>query len=136
NTPTNTPTNIPSATNTPTPSGVVLHGHVLWQGRPAPPDPRWIRPISGILVPSGGGSPYNYSATTDESGYFTVTTSLPSGTYGWRVKNQQTLSNAGNATLDAAAITVEMGTMRDGDADDNNCVTLNDFSILKSTFGR
>jgi hypothetical protein len=51
------------------------------------------------------------------------------------VKNSQTLQNCLSVTLAAGGNTVGFGTLREGDANDDNCVTVLDFSILESTFG-
>src|SRR5207248_782017 len=106
NTPTNTPTFTPSNTPTDTPtSSAILQGHVLLQGRPAPPDPRWSVPLTLTLRPSGGGAATEYTGlTTDNSGYFSVAAPGP-GAYNWRVKNPQTLSNVGTTTLASGTTT-------------------------------
>jgi hypothetical protein len=83
-----------------------------------------------------GGPVYTYGATTDQSGYFTATTVLPPGDYLWRVKDPQTLANSGSATLSGPVTTVEMGTLREGDANNDNCVTVIDFSILRTSYGK
>src|SRR5438105_8450002 len=51
--------------NTPTPVPVLLQGHVLLLGRPAPPDPRWRVPVSGTLLLLGGGPSLVFTAITD-----------------------------------------------------------------------
>ncbi len=133
--PTNTPTNTPlPPTSSPT-SVVVIVGHVTIQGRPAQPNPRQSVPITLTLKLSGGGPESNYSATTDASGYFTVTAPGP-GAYDYRVKNPQTLANAGNAALANGTNAVEMGLLLTGDANNDNCVNVQDFSLLKNTFGK
>jgi hypothetical protein len=83
-----------------------------------------------------GGPVYTYGATTDQSGYFTVTTGLAPGDYLWRVKEPQTLANSGSATLSGPLTTVEMGTLREGDANNDNCVTVVDFNVLRSSYGK
>jgi hypothetical protein len=83
-----------------------------------------------------GGPDVEYTGlTTDNSGYFTVAAPGP-GDYSWRVKNPRALANGGSVTLPPGTTTVEMSTLRAGDADDNNCVSATDFSILKGTFGK
>jgi hypothetical protein len=128
-TPTVTPTATRTATPTPTatPGGATLRGHVTLQGRPTPPDARWIVPLTvGI-----GGT--NYGATTDASGYFTVT-GLALGNYDICVKNSHTLSTKTNVTLVAGTNAVGLGTLREGDANNNDFVNITDFSILASVF--
>jgi hypothetical protein len=52
------------------------------------------------------------------------------------VKNSQTLQNCQSVTLVVGANAVNFGTLREGDANDDNCVLLVDFSILATTFGK
>ena len=48
-----------------------------------------------------------------------------------------TLSNlAEDVTIPASGVTIDLGTLREGDANDTNCVRGNDFSILRSTYWR
>jgi hypothetical protein len=133
---TDTPTSTPTvtATFTPTPPLPTLLAHVLQQGKPAPPDPRWSVPLT--LTLTLGNSSWEYTAiTTDQSGYFTVT--APStGTFDWRVKNSHTLANSGLVVISAGTNTVEMGLLREGDANNDNCVSIQDFNILRLTFGK
>lgn len=85
-----------------------------------------------------GGTPVSYGATTDSSGFFTVTTGLPSGSYNWRVKGPKYLATSGTAVLPGAGTTqVEMGQQRAGDVDSahNNIVNTTDFNVLKGVFG-
>jgi hypothetical protein len=155
NTPTATSTSTPCPpcpTVTPTPTRrPVLVGHVLWQGRFTPPntnqpDPRQQYPIT--LTLKSGAIEVNYpQQTTDASGFFTVPVhTLPNGTYAWRVKGPHGvpftntgpgfLANRGLVNLTGAVETQqEMGRMRAGDADNDNVVDIQDFNILKNTFG-
>lgn len=115
----------------------VLVGHVTWQGRTAQPSVRQQLPIT--LTLKLGATSTDYPAQiTDVSGFFTVTLAgLPSGTYGWRVKDPKYLASSGTVALAGANTTqVEMGTMRAGDANDTNIVNAQDFTILKATFGK
>ncbi len=130
---TNTPTN--TNTLTPTPVTVVMVGHVSLQGRPTPPNPHWNVPVSVNLVRSTGSS-FDYDTATDQSGYFIVTFGLVPDNYTWRVKNPQTLANSGIVTLAEGYNSVEMGTLREGDANNDNCVNVSDFNIRKATYGK
>jgi len=138
NGPTGTPTAAPTFTpvNTPTgtPTAYQFSGHVTLQGRPAQPDPLQSVPITLTLRPTGGGPDYNYTTNTNSSGFFTVTVSAP-GTYNWRVKNPQTLADAGTVTLLNRTTTQEMGLLAEGDANNDNVVDAQDFNILRNTFG-
>ncbi len=122
-----TPTPTPSPTPTLTPVAVTLRGHVTLQGRPSPPDDRWVVPLTvGI-----GGT--NYGATTDRSGYFTIT-ALATGNYDICVKNSHALSTKTNVTLVTGLNQVELGTLREGDSNNDDKVSIIDFSILAAGF--
>jgi hypothetical protein len=82
------------------------------------------------------GPAYVYAATTDPSGYFTLTLNADAGDYAWYVKNPQTLVNSGTFTLAGAAQELQLGTLRTGDANNDNCVRASDFAILKTTFAK
>jgi plastocyanin len=123
----------PTATATPNPS-VNLVGHVTMQGRPAQPNVLQSVPVT--LTLKLGGNESGYSATTDASGNFTLTTGLPPGSYNWRVKNPQTLANSGSITLVSGINQQEMGLLREGDANNDNCLNVSDFNILKGSFGK
>lgn len=134
--PTNTSTSTPVPTDTPTNTPAAqLRGHVTIQGRPAQPNALQSVPVTLTLRLTGGGPESDYSATTDVSGNFTVTAPDP-GTYNWRVKNPQTLANSGSTTLVSGDNTQEMGLLITGDANNDNCVSAPDFSMLKNTFGK
>jgi hypothetical protein len=145
---TSTPTITATPTITNTPQARIV-GHVTWQGRPAQPNALEQLPIT--LTLRSGTTEVNYPLqTTDASGFFTVSVSgLPNGTYNWRVKGPDGvlkslatdppgfLANAGPLTLAGAAATqVEMGLMKAGDANNDNLVSAQDFSIMKNTFGK
>ena len=137
-TPTNTPTATPSTTPTSTPTPVtLLVGHVTWQGPPAQPNVRQQLPITITLCVSG--TPISYGATTNSSGFFTVTASLPSGSYNWRVKGPKYLATSGTASLAGGGTTqVEMGQQKAGDTNSthDNIVNTVDFTTLKGVFGQ
>ena len=122
------------ATPTPTPSSVLV-GHVTWQGRPAQPNSLQQLPIT--LTLKSGTTEVNYpSTTTDANGRFTVTTGLPNGMYNYRVKDPKYLANGGTVALASGTNSAEMGLMHAGDCNDDNVVNVQDFNILKATFGR
>src|SRR5207237_6750654 len=76
------------------------------------------------------------ASITDQSGYFTITSELALGVYAWRVKNPQTLANAGTTTLVSGTNTIEMGALSEGDSNNDNCTNALDFSIMKITFDK
>jgi len=107
---------------------------VTWQGIGQPNSHN--DGITATLTLCVAGTPTGYSVTTDASGYFTVTTGLPDGSYNWRLKGQLNLGNSGSLTLSANAPSTEMGMHRAGDATGDNLVSAQDFSILKNSFGK
>jgi hypothetical protein len=139
--PSSTPTSTPIPTYTFTPTltatpGVIIVGHVMWQGRPAQPDVLQQLPIT--LTLKSGTTEVNYPVqNTDASGFFTQVITLPNGSYDWRVKGPLYLANSGNVTLSGAPTTnVEIGLMRVGDCNNDNVINIVDFNILKVTFGK
>jgi hypothetical protein len=112
-------------------------GHVTWQGRPAQPNALQQLPIT--LTLKSASTEINYpTQNTDASGFFTVSVgSLAPGIYNWRVKGPKFLANSGSVSLSGSGTTQqEMGTIRTGDANNDNRVNVTDFSILKATFGK
>jgi hypothetical protein len=130
---TSTPTNTPTGTPTPTPAGVIV-GHVTWQGISQPNSRN--NGITATLSLCVGGASQSYSASTDASGYFTVTTGLSDGSYNWRFKGYLNLANSGVLAITGGAAAVEMGTLRAGDCNNSDNVTVLDFNVVKNAFGR
>ena len=94
-------------------------------------------PVTFTLKLAGGGPENNYSTNTDASGFFTITSPAGPGLYDWRVKNPQTLANSGSVTLPSSGTTQqEMGLLREGDANNDNCTSALDFNIVRSSFGK
>jgi len=83
-----------------------------------------------LTVTIGG---QQYAVTTDTSGNFNITGLTP-GTYNILVKGAHTLANLRSTTLVSGANAVSFGTLKEGDANSDNCVTIADFSILASGF--
>ena len=110
------------------PTTATINGSVSLQGRPSPPNAQWV---SELRVTVGGAT---HTASTDQSGNFTVAGLTP-GTYDIRVKNSHTLSNLrSSVTLAAGTNTLNFGTLREGDANDDDRVNITDFSILATGF--
>ena len=113
-----------------------LDGSIGLQGRPAAPHARWVTPLTVKLYLSGQPNPsYTLTPTTDNSGHFTLADIAP-GSYTIVVKNSHTLANTKSATLAFGTNVLALGTLKEGDADNNNCVAMVDFSILATTFGK
>jgi len=100
-----------------------------------PPDPRWSVPLRVSLTPQAGGTALMCTPTTDQSGNF-VCDGLPPTMYTVCVKHSHTLQNCKSVLLTVGPNPTDFGTLREGDANDDNCVALVDFSILGSAFGK
>jgi hypothetical protein len=124
--------------------------HINCEGRPPQPHTLQQLPITLTLRSTTTQTEINYpTQQTDQYGFFTVTVpfdTLPPGIYSWRADDVASaqpphppnyLANSGTLTLSGEPITsVDMGTMRTGDASNDNAVTTLDFNILKTTFGK
>jgi ribosomal protein S30 len=113
-----------------------VNGSVTLQGRPAKPHPSWIVPLTIAFYRTGETVPaYEFTPTTDNNGQFVVSGFLP-GTYSVLVKNSHTLSNLRQITIVAGPNQLDLGTLREGDVNDDNEINLADFSALVPTFGK
>lgn len=118
----------PTVTPTATSVLATLAGKVNLQGRPAAPNAQWV---VALTVKVGAGS---FAATTDASGNFTVPGLTP-GTYDICVKNSHTLSNKRTSVVLAGGTNnVDFGTLREGDGNNDDYVTIVDFSMLSAGF--
>ncbi len=79
---------------------------------------------------------YSFTPTAsyaNSAGTFTVT-DMAAGTYLFVVKTSNTLQQVESVTLAAGNNTIDFGTLLGGDANNDNQVTINDFSLLATTF--
>lgn len=113
---------------------VQIVGQVTLEGRPSPPHERWSVPLDlNLYPPSGGASLYTCAPMTGRGGAFTCFDIAPLS-YAACVKHSHTLRSCTNVDLTLGMNAVDFGTLREGDADGNNCVALVDFSILSTAF--
>jgi tartrate-resistant acid phosphatase type 5 len=114
-----------------------LVGHVTWEGRPAPPDPANVLPIT-LTLRLGANTTSYPNQQTDARGVFTVPVgTLPGGAYTWWAKGPQYLATAGAVTLTGGpTTTVELGVQRAGDVTADNLVDIADFGVLRGSFGQ
>ena len=117
-------------------SGMEIAGSVTLQGRPSPPDASWSVPLTFRVYDPGQATPrYEFHPTTDDWGRFTIVDSVAPGTYDLQVKNSHTLSNRReNVVLVSGLNSVNLCTLLEGDADDNDLVDVSDFSMLAACF--
>jgi hypothetical protein len=115
-----------------TPPPGSLSGHVDLQGRPTPPDASWITPLTVVFFEQGTDTVVRTEdVTTDNQGNFTVA-DVEVGTYDIGVKCPRTLSNlvTGVAFSASTATQVDFGTLREGDANNDDAITGADYSML------
>jgi len=122
---------------------VTVRGHVTLQ-RPdsLPPSDPWVVPLaitftlaSEITDTTSLITESTTYAITDPSGYFTATAYLNQGVfYDIRVKNPHTLRNVKRDVQVFANISVDMGTLLEGDANNDNRIRISDFAILRSAY--
>jgi hypothetical protein len=101
------------------------------QGRPAAPDASWITPLTVSFLGDGA-----VVTTTDNVGNFTIADVTP-GTYDICVKSSHALSQ--NATgveiLAGETTSVDFGTLREGDATNDDAIQLADYAALFFAYG-
>jgi hypothetical protein len=114
-----------------------LSGHVDLQGRPTPPDASWITPLTVVFFEQGTDTVVRTEdVTTDDEGNFTVA-DVETGTYDIGVKCPRSLSNlvTGVAFSASTPTEVDFGTLREGDANNDDAITGADYSYLYTYFG-
>ena len=88
-----------------------------------------------LVTITSGGSSTLYSPTTNASGVFTLS-NLPPGSASIRIKHAQSLAVTQSATLVAGSNALTFPALPMGDINNDNAVTLQDFSILAGSFNR
>ena len=134
---TSSPTATPTNTATATPNApATLHGSITLQGRPPPPDSKWVVPLTVQLSAiDAAGQDHSTNLTTNEHGEFTITDLVPA-TYDIAIKSDTTLQIVQRVVLGEGVISIDFGVLWAGDASNDNKVTLTDLSILITTFGK
>lgn len=112
-----------------------LNVQATLQGRTQPaPHPSRLITVHVRVVPQGGGSAiFNQDVLTSQASAFTIA-NLPVGTYLFTFKGTHTLAR--QATITTGANIYTTLALLEGDANDNNSITLPDFSLLASSFGK
>jgi large repetitive protein len=116
----------------------ILTGTVVLQGCPPAPNAQWSVPVQvDLYTPGNTTTPaHTYNVTTDQTGIFTVN-NIPIGTYIIAVKNPKTLKVVlTNQSISGGNNSINFGTLRAGDATNDNIVTLDDFSLLLNSFDK
>jgi len=114
--------------------GARVSGSVDLQRSVPAPDDSWETDVRvSFTVPSESNPSYSFTTTTDQNGEFVVGPVDPLD-YDMRVKGTHTLQNLVPVSLVSGDNSVNVGELLEGDANDDNCVTILDFSILANTF--
>ena len=114
-----------------------ITGKVELEGRPAAPNAQWQVPVQVDIYNTNGQTLlYSFNITTDQSGQFIINGVVP-GTYKIAVKNSHTLRRVMlNQQLIPGNTNINFGILREGDANNDNRVSLLDLSILVNTFNK
>jgi hypothetical protein len=102
----------------------------------APPSAPWAVPVELAFYPPGNAvtMTVQHTVTLDQSGRWTGPLNLLPGNYDVRAKNLHTLRNVKRNVVVAAGTTIDIGTLREGDADGDNRVRIFDFAILRAAY--
>ncbi len=118
---------------------VTIFGQVARQGRPPAPDSRLINDLTLCLTPANGDTQTarSIAVVTDDTGEFRVDEEaqiLP-GAHTTCIRDGNTLVNCVDVTLVEGENHVDFDVLRDGDANGDNRVSIQDFSVLRNAFG-
>lgn len=119
------------------PPTVFVQGSVQLQGRPAIPNQAWSVPVDIDLYRAGEKIPFlSFQPTTNQSGEYDLG-GLPgvfAGDYVLTAKNDHTLAVGFADSFVAGFNTVDFDELPEGDANQDNRVTVLDFSKLAASF--
>lgn len=113
-----------------------LIGNITLQGRGAIGTPRWQVNLVVELFQGTNPTPVaTYNVTTNVNGVFTVP-NVPEGDYKIGVKKANSLRNIRIKTIISGDNTVDFGTIREGDVNNSNNVSLTDFTLFLGTYNK
>jgi len=114
-----------------------IDGSVTLQGRPAPPNSQWSIPLVVKVYNPGVPTPIaTYGVSTDNSGHFSIP-NVAIGIYHISVKNAQTLQVVKlSQAIVLGTNTINFGTLKAGDGNNDNAITLADISLLVPSFNK
>ena len=115
-----------------------LHGQVNFTSRGDPGTDRWVEPFVVKLFEPGnlGNVLWAGNSTTNNTGVFTIP-DVVAATYDIGIKNCTCLSVLKtNVTVPPGVITpVDFGTPREGDSNNDDCITISDRTLLYGGWG-
>jgi len=102
------------------------------------PDPSWAVPVHLSLHPPGDAEAvcHEWDLTLDQSGGWSGELEAYAGLYDVRLKNLHTLRNVRQNVEISMTNAIDMGMLLEGDANDDNYVKGDDFSILRTGYFR
>lgn len=113
----------------------MLFVQINLQGRPLKPDLAYAITVHVQLRDAGSMIPvFSQDFTSDVNGFFAFD-GLVEGQYDIWIKGTHTLARLHNVTVMEGANVLNTEMLPEGDANDDNSVTLVDFSLLASSFG-
>jgi len=119
-------------------ANATLDGSVTFESRGSVPDASWIEPFTVRCFEPGNlnNEIWSQTATTNDTGVFTIT-NRPCCTYDIGIKNWTCLSTlATNVPLIGGAINAaDFGTVKQGDANNDDLVSSSDYSLLSFAYG-
>ena len=128
------PTSTPIVTATLAPQTLTVNA--VLQGRPVPSAAQAAPLAVTITRTSDNVVVYNTTVTSDHNAQFAVV-GLAVGSYRIRVKHAQALASALDFVMGSGGNqTITVGTLRTGDADNNNLINVTDFSLLATAFSK
>jgi hypothetical protein len=118
----------------------IVYIHMSFQGgTPIPPTaslPAPGKPVE-IMVAQDGKALQWYKDTLSADGSIKLNMDgLPDGIYQVWVKSPRFLAAQVDLKYSAGTGSAELGTLKAGDADNNNVITVGDFMIVRATFGK
>ena len=101
-----------------------------------PPDPAWAVPVTFALYPPGDANTicHQWELTLDQNGRWSGLLDLFTGIYDARLRNLHTLRNVKRNVAILGPATINMGTLREGDANADNSVNILDFALLRNAY--
>lgn len=114
-----------------------LRVKVKWLGRVDPPSDAWAQPLMLMLSrPQDSTIVGTYAGITDQNGV-AIYNGLPEGVYNVHVKGLHSLqtARANIALVNNRTAEVDMKAQIEGDINGDNCVTVDDFSIVQAMVG-
>ena len=107
------------------------------------PDAGWVVPLTVKFFDNSTGVPgtilYTFTENTTKSGSTAIvqTSGILPGTYDISAVTSHCLTNVKNGVVITAPLTaIDLGTLLEGNADDNDIINITDFGVLAASYGK